>query len=60
MKTTHIPVQVPDWAKCLQKSGTTLMPYQEEWLKRLSEGDVKLIVPWRCNPNWRETLREVE
>jgi len=69
MKTIDIPVQVPDWAKWVaqDKNGdwwcyermpriSDMGPF--EW--SFSGGDCELLGTFEPNPNWRETLREVE
>lgn len=67
MKTIPIPVQVPDWAKWVaQDEGGDWCVYESRpvdsktsWFptdKRLA----MCVAGGSPNPNWRETLREVE
>lgn len=66
MKTTLIPVQVPDWAKWVAQDqyGSWFAhecepPHNQDLERWVSGGLVQFLFDGGFNPNWRETLREV-
>lgn len=66
MKTIPIPVQVPDWAKWVaqdQDGGWWAHELEPDTRHAMWQNDGRISFICRgmpANPNWRETLREVE
>ena len=67
MKTVDVPVQVPDWVTRIaqDKSGDWFMyenrpiSSKDYWVADGGKWET-LVLCCEPNPNWRETLREVE
>lgn len=66
MKTVPIPVQVPDWVKWVaqDEDGTwvayEIKPHSTSIYWHVPIGQWESLFNGHPNPNWRETLREVE